>query len=153
MSFDRRARFRKGLSQLYLPFYDALCRELPDEWQPYMGIRSFVEQDGLYMKGRSLPGNIITYARGSESPHCYGCASDWVMFDKGIPIWETSEWEKYGSVVEKVGLAWGGVFKSFKDRPHNELALAVSWKKVGQVCSNDGLDAAIKFIRQNIEGK
>src|SRR5690606_12092414 len=83
----RRERFRRGLHPLYLPFYDALCLELGDHWQPYFGIRTHEQQAFLYAQGRDRPGRVVTNARAGESAHNYGCASDWTVWRGGQPLW------------------------------------------------------------------
>lgn len=147
----RRAKFRKGLSNLYLPLYDALCAELPEEWQPYQGLRSFMEQEALYMQGRILPGKIVTNAHGGESPHNYGAASDWTLWEDGEPIWMRigdKRWYIYRDAIEKVGLFWGG---SFNDDYHNELAIKCRWPEVKARYMVGGMDAAQSFIQSQLE--
>ena len=130
---ERRPKFRAGLSALYLPFYDKLCAEMGPYWQPFYGLRTFAEQDALYAQGRSVPGSIVTNAKGGESPHNYGCASDWTLWDvSGNPIWMTAKddrWKTYIDAIAKVGLYSGSLFTDV-DFPHNELHIQVSWPKV-----------------------
>lgn len=52
----------------------------------------------------------------------------------------------------KAGAMWGGFFKRFKDYPHNELPLKVSWRYIGKVYYDNGLDKAIDEIKKNLEG-
>ena len=138
MTSLRRVKFRKGLSPLYLPFYDALCEVMPSEWEPYQGLRAFAYQDSLYAQGRTVEGpgairgvtlgGIVTRARGGESPHQYGCATDWTLFEAGKPIWleqDDPRWDVYYTACDKVGVRKGA---DFDDRPHNELSINKSWK-------------------------
>ena len=81
------------------------------------GFRSFAEQDTLYAQGRTLPGNIVTNARGGESLHNYGCAFDVVDRYKGYNI----DWAKLGALGKSLGLEWGGDWKSFVDKPHFQI--------------------------------
>ncbi len=138
---NRRDRFRKQLNGLYLPYYDALCNELPDLWQPYCGWRAPDEQDRLYdLK------NGTTGAKAWESPHQYGCASDWTIWEDGAPLWPKADdkiWQQYQNACLKVGLRWGG---DFGDCDHNELQLKVSWKQVAKVRDLSGPDAAMEFV-------
>lgn len=147
---DHRANYRVGLSPLYVSLYDALCAELPDDWQPYCGLRSFVGQDALYMQGRTLPGRIVTMARGGLSPHQYGCASDWCLWDaQGRPQWPSvkdEKWQEYANAIEKVGLAWGGDF-SHPDCPHNELPISVTWSAVFAAYNAGRMEGAQAFIQ------
>lgn len=128
---ERRVIFRKGLSSLYLPIYDALCGLLPAEWAPFYGVRTFDQQTALYALGRSAPGKIVTNARAGESPHNYGCASDWTLWDKwNSPLWMGStdpRWQVYLNAIEKAG---GKAGFDFRDPPHNELPITCDWKQV-----------------------
>lgn len=143
---ERRAKFRKGLSNLYLPIYDVLCNQLPSEWQPCQGLRTIEEQDALYAQGRTLPGNIVTRAKGGESAHNYGCATDWCIFEEGKPIWDARDkrWKDYEYACAKAGAKWGGIFGDF---PHNELPLTVSWKTVAIIRREKGEEEATQYIR------
>ncbi len=131
---NRREVFSKGLSPLYLPKYQILCENLSDIWQPYYGLRSIKDQDRLYSEGRTAPGHIVTDARGGESPHNYGCASDWTVWTSDQkPIWmapKDPRWKEYIEAIKKAGLFWGGDFKGhFQDIDHNEVKISVSWSK------------------------
>lgn len=156
-SDERRQKYANGLSRVYLPFYEALCSSLPDHWQPYYGLRSVKEQDALYRKGRDIqhivPKDIVTNARGGESAHNYGCATDWTIFNEGVPIWMHSddpEWQTYADACEKVGLLWGGNFKSLLDYYHNEVKLSISWKEVKVTLDARGMDAALSLIERTV---
>jgi peptidoglycan L-alanyl-D-glutamate endopeptidase CwlK len=152
---ERRAFFRKGLNELYLPIYDALCQKLGPEWQPYCGLRTAQEQARLYKQGRSSPGKLVTRADSWESAHNYGCATDWTIWDsKSKPIWlpaDDIKWKEYGIAVSQVKAEWGGLWLS-PDCPHNEYAISVSWKKVKQVHDQLGLEAVQKFLKQVHKG-
>lgn len=158
MLTDRRSKFRKGLSSLYLPYYDALCGILPDYWQPYQGLRSIDEQDLLYAQGRSRPGPIVTWSKGGTSAHNYGCATDWVRFEGILPLWNLKDWTEYQQALEKVGLKWGADWnqngrsddETKIDRPHNELVIACSWRHVHQILNAQGMLAAQQHIEANL---
>lgn len=144
---DRRVKYRRGLSEFYLPIYDAVCGLLSPEWQPLSGVRSVVEQDFLYSIGRGKPGAVATHARGGESPHNYGCATDWAWV--GV---QKVEWPKPGderlrdfqNAVEKAG---GAI--SEEDSLHIELPIRVSWAKVFLVFKDKGLVGAYDFVKEN----
>lgn len=93
---------------------------------PQGSFRSFQEQDALYAKGRTRPGNKVTNARGGESFHNYGVASDIAFYNEngGITWPEQGDyaklWTRYGEHAKKQGLEWGGDWKSITDRPHVE---------------------------------
>lgn len=150
---DRRSIIRKKLHSIYLPYYDLICAELGPEWQPYQGYRTFKSQDDLFEIGRTMPGNKVTNARGGESPHCYGLATDWCLWDENDrPIWpdiSDKRWFEYESVVVKSGLTWGGFFL-MRDNPHNELSINTTWKRVKAEYDKLGIDAAYEFVRINI---
>lgn len=150
---ERRAKYRLGLSRLYVPYYDALCAELGPHWQPYMGTRTFEEQDRLYATGREgRPGAKLTNARGGESAHNYGCASDWTVWEDGKPLWPAASdkiWLEYTQALEKIGLVAGANFR-FKDMVHNELRVSCSWKHVLIAYRQGGMTAAQHHIERNI---
>lgn len=147
---DRRSFFRSGLHDIYKPFYDSLCSLLDQKWQPYSGFRSFDDQEKLYAKGRSIPGSAVTNAKGGESAHNYGCASDWTIFDdKGNPEWLKKEdplWDEYKTAIWKSGLRAGA---DFGDVDHNEYPIDCSWKRVKAVYDVNGIDGAMGFIEVN----
>ena len=147
---DRRLKFKKSLNKLYLPIYESLCNNLGPIWQPYSGYRTAKEQDLLYSHGREDSERMVTRARAFESPHNYGCATDWCIWDNNKPQWpeKTNKiWEEYEYACAKAGAKWGNTFGDF---PHNELCLSVPWKEVSKVYYKSGLVAAEEFIRQNI---
>ena len=84
------------------------------------GYRTFEEQDHLYAQGRTAPGKIVTNAKGGDSPHNYGLAIDVVPMVGGQPDWDSALWEQISDIGKDAGFAWGGDFKSFKDKPHFE---------------------------------
>jgi peptidoglycan L-alanyl-D-glutamate endopeptidase CwlK len=87
------------------------------------GLRTFEEQDALYAKGRTQPGQIVTQARGGESNHNYGLAADLCPYAGGKPDWNApvAVWAAIGAAATAHGLSWGGAWKKFIDKPHVEL--------------------------------
>lgn len=93
-------------------------------------LRTWEEQDALYQQGRSLPGKVVTKAKPGSSFHNYGLAFD-VCFVGRDPYLEQMEkvnkaraymaWDNLGMIGKKLGLSWGGDFKTIKDRPHFEI--------------------------------
>ena len=79
--------------------------------------RTIDEQNALYAKGRTLPGEIVTNAKGGESLHNYRCAFD-VAFKKGSGISYEGDFGMLGNVGKILGLEWGGDWASFVDKPH-----------------------------------
>ena len=86
--------------------------------------RTVAEQDALYAKGRTVPGNIVTRAKGSSysSMHQWGVAFDFFRND-GKSAYENSDgfFQKVGQIGVALGLEWGGNWVSIKDMPHFQL--------------------------------
>lgn len=91
------------------------------------------EQDADYAKGRTKPGNIITNARGGQSPHnCTDIsgkpaskAFDFaIQNEDGTLDWNPAdpEWVTAISIGESLGLISGSSWHSLKDTPHMELS-------------------------------
>ncbi|MGG3623874.1 peptidoglycan-binding protein [Bacillus gobiensis] len=88
------------------------------------GYRSFAEQNALYAKGRTAPGDIVTNARGGQSNHNYGLAVDYFLVseDGREAIWKiNSDWKRVAQIAKSLGFEWGGDWRSFKDNPHLEM--------------------------------
>lgn len=92
--------------------------------------RSINEQDGLFSKGRTLPGQIVTNAKGGESYHNYGLAIDYALEVDGEVIWDVeydgndngeSDWFEVADIAKDLGFEWGGDWDGFKDHPHLEM--------------------------------
>lgn len=86
--------------------------------------RTKEEQDALYAKGRTAPGNIVTNAKGSSysSHHQWGTAFDIYRNDgKGVYTDGDGFFEKVGKIGKSIGLEWGGDWKSPVDKPHFQL--------------------------------
>lgn len=86
--------------------------------------RTVYEQDELYAKGRTKPGTIVTYAKGSDyqSMHQWGIAFDFARRDSKNP-YDNSDgfFDKVGAVGKSIGLIWGGDWTSPVDKPHFHL--------------------------------
>lgn len=93
------------------------------------GRRTIQQQNMLYAQGRTMPGRIVTNAKGGASPHNFGLAFDVVPIKDGKPDWNAplAVWDRIGELGKSLGLTWGGDFKTLKDRPHFELPI---WKTV-----------------------
>lgn len=92
-------------------------------------VRTKEEQDALYAKGRTAPGNIVTNAKGYtySSQHQWGVAVDFYLDmdidGDGNKVDDafnntTALFDKVGALASQVGLYWGGNWTKFKDRPH-----------------------------------
>lgn len=85
-----------------------------------LGFRTYVEQTKLYFQGRTLPGQIVTYARAGESAHNFGLAIDFVHSsesDSLNPDWNNPSYDLLGNIAQSHGLVWGGSW-NHPDRPH-----------------------------------
>ena len=94
--------------------------------------RTVEEQNALYAKGRTKPGNIVTNAKGSSysSMHQWGVAFDFYLdmdIDKDGKKSDDAfnnakkTFNKVGKIGKKLGLEWGGDWKSIVDLPHFQL--------------------------------
>ena len=86
--------------------------------------RTVKEQDELYAQGRTKSGNIVTNAKGSSysSMHQWGIAFDFYRNDgKGAYYDKDNFFTKVGKIGMKLGLEWGGNWKSIVDKPHFQL--------------------------------
>lgn len=92
------------------------------------GYRSMEEQAQLYANGRGgytyngkrykdLTGKIVTNAKPGQSNHNLRKAIDIVDRAKGYNL----DWPKLGAIGKSAGLAWGGDWASFPDKPHFEF--------------------------------
>jgi len=79
-------------------------------------------QNTLYAQGRTLPGKVVTRAKGGESMHCYRIAFDYVPLVNGKPEWSKDAlWARTGFIGEQLGLTWGGRWSSIVDKPHMQF--------------------------------
>ncbi len=92
-------------------------------------LRTKEEQDALYAQGRTVPGSIVTNARGNSysSQHQWGIAIDFYLnmdIDKDGTKKDdafnnsTGLFDQVGQIAKSIGLGWGGDWISIKDRPH-----------------------------------
>ena len=108
-------------------------------------LRTIQEQNDLYAIGRTKPGKIVTNAKGDQSFHCHGLATDFCLLHKdGTVSWNMHEdldkdgiadWIEVVKVFEKHGWEWGGNWK-FKDTPHFQKTFGKSIKDL-QNCKKD----------------
>lgn len=87
-------------------------------------LRTKAEQDALYAQGRTKPGARVTNAPGYSysSMHQWGVAFDYCRAD-GKYAFDNSDkfFDKAGAIGKKLGLEWGGSWKSPVDKPHFQL--------------------------------
>lgn len=101
------------------------------------GTRTMEEQRALYDQGRTKSGKIVTNAQAGDSAHNFGLAFDFAFGNAfGRPTWpEDGPWAAVAAIGKQLGLVWGGDWKTFKDRPHLEVAdwrqTRIAWKQSG----------------------
>lgn len=117
-------------------------------------LRTYAEQDALYAQGRTIPGKIVTNAKGGQSYHNFGLAFDIVLLKDtdGNGTYETASWEtnvdmdgdgvadwmEVVAIAKRHGWEWGGDWK-FSDKPHfqktkgNSVATLAQRVKEGKV--------------------
>lgn len=83
-------------------------------------LRTVAEQDELYAQGRTKPGQIVTYAKGSTyaSQHQWGVAFDFFKNVAGHAYDDVAFFCKVGAMAKSIGLEWGGDWTSPVDMPH-----------------------------------
>lgn len=106
--------------------------QYPDEPQPFIThtFRSSTEQQKLFDQGRTGPGSIVTNAQPGQSLHNYDPTHAFdIAFRKtdGSLDWDVRLFENFARIAKQLGLAWGGDWTNFKDRPHFE-APNYSWR-------------------------
>ena len=96
------------------------------------GTRTYAEQDALFEQGRSMPGNIVTKARGGESNHNFGIAWDIGVFIDGKYATESAPYKTAAPVAlaATTGVEWGGNWEKFPDMPHYQLRTGLALKEV-----------------------
>lgn len=119
--------------------------------------RTKERQDYLYEQGRTRPGNVVTYAKGSDmrSYHQWRLAFDVYHNVKGHE-YDTNVLKKIGIIGMKLGLEWGGSWSGFKDTPHFQYTFGLSIqelksgkqppKQVKQYTVQEGYEEAIRKL-------
>jgi hypothetical protein len=103
--------FRDRIVQLI-----ANCKRKGIELAVVESYRTHTKQSEYYSMGRKY-----TRSTGGKSKHQYGLAVDVVPVVKGIALWENvTLWKKIGVEGEKLGLRWGGRWRSPYDPAHFE---------------------------------
>lgn len=104
--------------------------------QVSQGLRTFAEQDALFLKRPK-----VTNARGGASYHNYGLAVDLVFVIDGKISWNDTYYRKIGAWAAEVGLEWGGNWRTFKDLPHVQIPNLPSYRELLTVYNRGGLPA------------
>lgn len=112
----------RDITQLHPQLQEAVKR-IKQEF-PELGVgecvRTVEEQNALYAKGRTVPGSIVTNAKGStySSQHQWGIAVDFFYNQKGKEYSDKAWFEKVGTYAKSISLGWGGDWTSSVDMPH-----------------------------------
>ena len=85
------------------------------------GFRTYEEQAGLYARGRTATGPVVTNARPGYSNHNFGIAFDVGVFEGNRYLGESPQYKAVGALGIEIGLEWGGSWKSLVDEPHFQL--------------------------------
>ncbi len=140
-------------SGLYPPFEAAIKATIKEARSQGLlvglqkGIRSFEEQDELYAKGRTKPGNIVTNAKAGFSTHNYGIGGDIVFQVNEKWSWsDKHDWKKLGAIGKKHGLEWGGDWKKLKDLPHFQWPTELSLSQMRSLYLKGGLESVWEEI-------
>ena len=133
--FDRRTE--GNLASLQLPAQRAARRFMAAvvadgiDARVISGTRSYEEQNALFRRGRfGNPGPRVTNARGGQSRHNFGIAWDIGIFDGGSYLGESALYDRAAAVGLFEAIEWGGHWTGFVDRPHYQLALALSTAEI-----------------------
>ena len=100
------------------------------------GLRTIAEQDALYAQGRTMPGSVVTNAKGGYSYHNFGLAVDFaLLLPNGSSVsWNMNrdyngnnikDWIEVVDEAKKLGFEWGGDWTSFKDYPHFQMVFGL----------------------------
>lgn len=114
------------------------------------GFRTIEEQNALYSQGRTLPGKIITNAKGGDSWHNYGLAIDFCLLRSGNEIsWNREEdadhdgqkdWHEVVDLFIAKGFEWGGNWTSFPDYPHFQKTMGLTIRKAKELYDAKKID-------------
>lgn len=130
---------RPSVAARFRAFENAVLAESRSKQGPLSGIylrrvetlRTFERSDYLYAQGRTRPGSIVTKAKGGQSRHNYGGATDYCpsygptgplvwAFDRDPKL--MSAMRRAAELAENFGLEWGGNWRDFPDLPHFQAA-------------------------------
>jgi peptidoglycan L-alanyl-D-glutamate endopeptidase CwlK len=128
---------KKSIAKLYtchpdiVKVIEAAIVDSPYDFSVTHGYRSPEDQAKLYAKGRTEPGDIVTYLDGNKKKSKHNLvpsmACDIAIFIKGKLTWEEPYYRTVANhikiVAKKMNIAikWGGDWEKFKDNPHFEL--------------------------------
>jgi peptidoglycan L-alanyl-D-glutamate endopeptidase CwlK len=135
MTFDDRSEIQlatlhpamQKAARAFLGVAKVICAKVGCDVKIISGTRSYMEQDALYAKGRTiLNTKIVTRAKAGFSNHNFGIAFDVGIFKGKEYCGEHPLYNELGTLGKSLGLEWGGDWK-FVDEPHYQLRPA--WAK------------------------
>jgi peptidoglycan L-alanyl-D-glutamate endopeptidase CwlK len=147
---ERSERFISTLLPEVRPFARALVQKAAAQGidiKVISGMRTYSEQNDLYAQGRTLPGKIVTNAKGGQSNHNFGIAFDIGIFDGRRYLEQSPLYKAVGAIGKGLGLEWGGDWKSIIDEPHFQLRPAWATK-----LSNNELMAELRNRHEREQG-
>ncbi|WP_420488563.1 M15 family metallopeptidase [Paenibacillus polymyxa] len=126
------------------------------------GFRTYAEQDALYAQGRNGDKRPkVTKARGGYSNHNFGFAADFALLlrDGRTVSWDTlkdddkdslPDWSEVVEEAKKLGLEWGGDWRSFKDMPHLQMVFGITTAqfRAGKRPSQTQLNAVLARVNE-----
>lgn len=104
------------------------CERRGVRYYAISGYRGIPEQNGLYAQGRTVPGDIVTNAKGGYSYHNQGLALDFCrdinMARAGLqPSWNRADYQILAEEAQKFKQLEAGFFWKFQDNPHIQWRL------------------------------
>lgn len=128
------------------------------------GLRTWEEQDGLWLKGRDAEGNVInkalvvTNARGGESWHNFGLAVDCYPENvAGIIDWNPAHpvWKRMEEIGQSLGLTSGANWIRLVDAPHFQLTgrfpVNAPDDEIRELYKTDGLPAVWAAVLASVK--
>lgn len=137
ISIDRLSKLHPKVRATFTAFIVAAETELNTTIRVTHGLRTIAEQNAFYAQGRTTPGDIVTNAKGGSSYHNYGLAIDVVEMVNGKPNW-AFRYEKLKPIADRMGIVWGGTFKSIVDKPHFEISFGFKPSQLAKMPMVDG---------------
>lgn len=158
--------FNRDRSLLYPPFagqlyvLDVKLKRAGLSFYLFNGIRTVEEQDELYAKGRTKPGERVTNARGGYSWHNFGLAADMVLDgnpDKPGIQWSwnlradlnndgAADYRQMAQIARDCGLEAGYFWTRFPDAAHVQNRYGLTLNEARELHADGGLQAVWDFI-------
>lgn len=99
-----------------------VCKAQGIELAVVESFRTHAKQAEYFGMGRKY-----TRSKGGKSKHQYGLAVDVVPIVNAVPMWDDQAlWKKVGAAGERLGLRWGGRWRSPYDPAHFEWSGGVT---------------------------